>query len=285
MARPTKQGIDYFPIDTCFDDKTEMYLLEKEAAGLAVLVTAWQLIYSNEGYYSPYNNDFILLTKKRVNVDINLIDECIMSAISRGIFDENLFNTYRILTSRAIQKRFFDAAKRKKSASYVSEFLLIGVNEYKNLVNVNINSRIVSSYATNTNTNTNVKEDVNVKEDEERDKQKSTKVLGKPKPSPSRFVDSEFLTTLKQNTAYQDLDLDAELGKCQAWCLANTKSNQPTRKRFVNWINRAYGGRADKPAYQSKSDITKNSVKTVLAELEKQERSHHAPTIINPMPR
>lgn len=158
MARPTKQGIDYFPIDTCFDDKTEMYLLEKEAAGLAVLVTAWQLIYSNEGYYSPYNNDFILLTKKRVNVDINLIDECIMSAISRGIFDENLFNTYRILTSRAIQKRFFDAAKRKKSASYVSEFLLIGVNEYKNLVNVNINSRIVSSYATNTNTNTNVKE-------------------------------------------------------------------------------------------------------------------------------
>ncbi len=36
MARPAKQGIDYFPLDVDFDDKIEMYLIEKEAVGLAV---------------------------------------------------------------------------------------------------------------------------------------------------------------------------------------------------------------------------------------------------------
>ncbi len=50
MARPTKQGIDYFPLDCQFDDKTEMYLIEKGVVGLCVMVTIWQMIYSGEGY-------------------------------------------------------------------------------------------------------------------------------------------------------------------------------------------------------------------------------------------
>ena len=48
--------------------------------------------------------------------------------------------------------------------------------------------------------------------------------------------DEEWLNELSQNPAYAALDVRLELGKMQAWCSANGK--QPSRKRFVNWLNR-----------------------------------------------
>jgi len=287
MARPTKHGLDYFPVDVQFDDKIELLIAECGPCTVSVLITIWQLIYQNEGYFIPNSPDLLLLLKRRILIEPEDSSKIINAAISRNIFSQGMAERHNILTSKAIQSRYFIAAKRKKVVYVYKNYIMDGVFVCENVAYKALLPDKVNINATNVEVEVEVKEKekVKVKEDEERDKQKSTKVLGKPKPSPSRFVDSDFLDMLKQNKAYQDLDLDAELGKCQAWCLANTKSDQPTRKRFVNWINRAYGGRADKPAYQSKSDITKNSVKTVLAELEKQERSYHAPTIINPMPR
>ncbi|MBZ0182382.1 MAG: DUF4373 domain-containing protein [Melioribacteraceae bacterium] len=161
MARPTRQGIDYFPLDVEFDDKTEMFLIEKEAVGLAILISIWQLIYKNEGYYIKYNNDLSLLIKKRISIDINSINDCIKSAVNRNIFDKELFSKEGILTSRAIQKRFFEAAKRKKQVLVFRNYLLIDINSYNNTVIVNINS--VNADNNSTNVKEEVKENVNVK--------------------------------------------------------------------------------------------------------------------------
>jgi hypothetical protein len=49
--------------------------------------------------------------------------------------------------------------------------------------------------------------------------------------------DEDWLSDLSQNPAYAQIDVRMELGKMQAWCAANGK--QPSRKRFVNWLNRA----------------------------------------------
>jgi len=165
MSRPTEQGIPYFPIDVTFDNKTEMYLLEKEADGLAVLVVAWQLIYRNEGYYGEYCDDFFLLIKKRINRDIDVVKRCIDSAILRGIFNKKMFDKYKILTSKAIQKRYFIAAKRKKEVIYNKQFLLVDVSAYKNLKNASNNSKIVDSYTTKEKEDEKEKEDVDVNEE------------------------------------------------------------------------------------------------------------------------
>ncbi len=180
MARPTKSGIDYFPLDCEWDNKIEMYIAEKESTGLAVLVTLWQLIYKNS-YFIEYNDDLLLLTKKRINVDINLINECINSAVQRGIFDKNLFES-GILTSKAIQKRFFEAAKRKKVVQVFEPYLLIDVSVYNNLINVDINPINVRINATKLKVNVNVKGKlkVNVKEDAETNFQLSNSDLPLP---------------------------------------------------------------------------------------------------------
>lgn len=161
MARPTKQGIDYFPVDVDFDDKIEMYLLEKESLGLAVLVTLWQLIYKNEGYYIQNGNDLLLMVKKRISGDINSIKDCINLCLDRNIFDKNLYEKHKILTSRGIQKRFFDAATKKKEVRFNPKFMLIDVSGYGNLIKVDDNS--INSYGNATKE----KEEVKEKEEEE----------------------------------------------------------------------------------------------------------------------
>jgi hypothetical protein len=176
MGRNTKQGIDYFPLDVQFDGSTELYLLETEADGLAVLITIWQLIYSNEGYYIIDNKDLYLLIKKRVNLDIKTIQNCIHAMLERGLIDNNLHKKYSILTSTGIQKRYFEAAKRKKEVKADPRyFLLESIDVYGNIKNVHINDKDEGTNATN------VKEEEDIKEEEEGD------VRAEQKPGPRRM--------------------------------------------------------------------------------------------------
>ncbi|MFT6882535.1 MAG: hypothetical protein ACJAVY_001333 [Marinoscillum sp.] len=206
MARPTKQGIDYFPLDCQFDDKIEMYLIEKGATGLAVLVTLWQMIYSNEGYYIEDNNDLHLLIKRRIDVPANEVMECINACLSRNLFKKSLHESYGILTSSAIQKRYFEAAKKKKSVNYVSEFTLINVDSYDNLVSVNINSLNVSGNATKEEVEVKVKEKEEVEVNE-------TKELVELKPDLGLEVFKFWKETMEHPRAAYDTKRKALIKK------------------------------------------------------------------------
>lgn len=154
MARPTKQGIDYFPLDVNFDDKIELLIAEKGAVSLSVVIVIWQLIYQNEGFYIAANKDLSLLVKRRLLLDIEIIQDIINAAINRGIFNKSKFNDYEILTSKAIQKRYFIAAKKKKEVNVCENYLIDGVSVSENTTYSKVNS---------CGNATNVKEEVKVK--------------------------------------------------------------------------------------------------------------------------
>lgn len=48
--------------------------------------------------------------------------------------------------------------------------------------------------------------------------------------------DEEWLGQLSQNEAYKDIDVRTQYARMTAWCGVNKK--QPTRRRFINWLNR-----------------------------------------------
>jgi hypothetical protein len=50
-------------------------------------------------------------------------------------------------------------------------------------------------------------------------------------------VDDNWIEELEQNSAYQGIDIRRELGKAQAW--ASLRNVGVTRRRFINWLNRA----------------------------------------------
>lgn len=152
MARPTKQGLDYFSLDTNIDTKLELFEAEHGLVGFGFIIKLFQKIYSN-GYYYEWNEDEQLLFSKQINVDINQINVYINSAIKRNIFNKELYEKYSILTSRGIQKRFLEACRRRKQIEMIKDITLIDFSNpnYKefaskivyvcnNLINVDNNS-------------------------------------------------------------------------------------------------------------------------------------------------
>ena len=144
MARPQKQGLDYFPLDTVFDTNMELIEAEYGLTGFAVVVKLWQKIYAECGYYCEWTDEVALLFAKRNNVGCNAVSEIIAAAIKRGIFDKDLYDKYNILTSSGIQKRYFEAVNRRLQIEIKEEYLLVSYtqnaeNVDKNQVNVDIN--------------------------------------------------------------------------------------------------------------------------------------------------
>ena len=137
MARPTKQGIDYFPLDVDFDDETELFLAEAEPGyGLSVMASLFQIIYKNHGYYVEYDHQLLAKIKKRCYVPIEKIKKIIEQMVEYSLFEKRLFEDKKILTSKGLQTRFFIAAKKKKEIKIISKFMLISVSDYDNLVSV-----------------------------------------------------------------------------------------------------------------------------------------------------
>ncbi|MCI8649587.1 MAG: DUF4373 domain-containing protein [Anaerotruncus sp.] len=140
MARPLKSGIDYFALDVVLDTKFELIEAEFGLNGFGVVVKLYQKVYEH-GYYIEWTNEVALLFAKRIGLGGDAVSEIIKASIKRGIFDKDLYEKYRILTSRGIQKRYFEAISRRKQVEVDSRYLLVDAasiceNTRINLVNV-----------------------------------------------------------------------------------------------------------------------------------------------------
>ena len=133
MARPTKQGIDYFPLDSSFDDDMSLFIADAGSSGLGILITIWQMIYSGKGYYIEYDNKLPLKVKLKCFSGVDNVVSVVEKAISAGIFSEEMAKK-KILTSSGIQKRFFIAARKKKEVIVARKYLLISIDSYDNLI-------------------------------------------------------------------------------------------------------------------------------------------------------
>lgn len=140
MARPFKSGVDYFPLDVNPDDKIELIEAEHGLIGFGALIKLYQKIYANN-YWIKWGNKSLIVFSSKINVDKNLVNECINSCLEWGVFDKNMYDNFDILTSRGIQKRFFYIVRRRKCVEIILDYLLVDCPklEEMNLVNVDVN--------------------------------------------------------------------------------------------------------------------------------------------------
>jgi len=136
MARPQKEGLDYFPLDVDMDQDDKLFFIEAKHGliGFAIVVRLLMQIYK-EGYYKHYDdNKDAFLFAKRLSVDVNVIKNVVNDCINEGFFNKYLYEKYGILTSRGIQKRYLEACTRRKKVSIIKEYCLIDTENYKNIV-------------------------------------------------------------------------------------------------------------------------------------------------------
>jgi len=143
MARPQKNGLDYFPLDVDMDQDDKIALIEAQHGikGFAIVIKLLMKIYKNS-YFYEWTEKEQLLFSNRVNVDINEVNVVINDCVKWGLFDNDLLETHNILTSKGIQRRYLEAVGRRQKVKMNEEYLLLDnetVNVYKNLVIVNIN--------------------------------------------------------------------------------------------------------------------------------------------------
>lgn len=161
MARKVKEGLDYFTLDCNMNDKIKLIEAEFGIKAFAIIVKLYQKIYSERGYYCKWNEDVALLFIASLGgnsgVSKSLIDVILAASIRRGIFSEELYERYGILTSKRIQEQYFDAVSRREKVEVEKEYLLVKV--CKNMVIVSNNSINVDNNDLNVDRNTQSREE------------------------------------------------------------------------------------------------------------------------------
>lgn len=132
MARPLKAPLTYFPFATSFpnDDKILILVGEFGAKGEAVVVRLWCALYGTYGYYLPYDDlntppTIARVEDRRYGVSSTLVVAIVNRCLQVGLFHEPLYKQYGILTSQAIQERYFRAVNRRRGVTAIREYLLV----------------------------------------------------------------------------------------------------------------------------------------------------------------
>lgn len=147
-----KVGLESFLLNCHTNDNLSEIEAIYGIKGFAVVVRLWQKIYSEKGYYCEWTERSPLLFLANwfggnSGVDINLIKEVVTTALQNGLFNKSLYDSYHILTSDGIQKRYFDVAKRRKEIEVIEEYLLVSIDNLG--VNVNISKENVNIFNQN----------------------------------------------------------------------------------------------------------------------------------------
>ncbi|MFV0289851.1 MAG: DUF4373 domain-containing protein [Mangrovibacterium sp.] len=116
MARPTKKGMDYFPLDVDFfeDEKIEAigvyFGMQGEYAAIRLLC----MIYRN-GYYVHWNElSRVKLKKCMPELTGAQLDEIVEKLVEWNFFSPELYKEHGVLTSRGIQRRFAEVLKKRR---------------------------------------------------------------------------------------------------------------------------------------------------------------------------
>jgi hypothetical protein len=129
MARPIKTGLDYFPKDTSSfsDRKIRKLLNEFGPKGYTIFDYLLCVIYSDQGYYVKYDDELAFDVADFLGCGINeeLVKEVVKGCIRVGLFNQGLFDMFKILTSSGIQKRY----KLAKRNAVIDEKIAINEEE------------------------------------------------------------------------------------------------------------------------------------------------------------
>ncbi len=145
-GRPNKQGLDFFFVDVGFFQDIKVRKIAKACGpnSYGVLLCLLCNIYRDRGYYMAWDGDDPFLIADEVGVTEGYVEEVVRKSVQVGFFDQEKFSSESVLTSEAIQRRFFNAANRRKEVTKDGRFLINAdinrINVYNNSINADTNA-------------------------------------------------------------------------------------------------------------------------------------------------
>lgn len=233
MARPKKSGLDYFPFDVDFFDDEKIVAIAGEF-GIKGEITAIKLlcaIYRN-GYFIEWSEMMQMkMLKSLPGISIELLNSIVARLVKWGFFDEMLFSSTSVLSSRGIQSRYFQAINRRAKPENLPHLLVSACNMS---AETPPNMEFMSAETPQSRGN----EIINIK---------STDVDTKPSSTSSINDEIEILKTDEDWLGHLQLihsmdknTLFYKLSEFKSQCIADGKlshqSTQDLKKHFNSWL-------------------------------------------------
>lgn len=138
MARPQKEGVDYFPLDVGFlrDPKIRRIKSEFGAKGIVILLYIWASAYEEHGYYfdTSEDDDFFLVSEGAgCGCTPELTKEVVHRSVERSLFNERVFAQFGVLTSQSMQRRFVRAVSKRENIYVKEEYWLLDIDNKKDI--------------------------------------------------------------------------------------------------------------------------------------------------------
>lgn len=144
-GRPPKKGIDYagWSVDI-FDNDTKIdKLLDAHGwDGFGIYFYLCQRAYGGEGYFYKWGYDDCASTSRKMGGGIGsgTVREAVGYCLQIGLFDNGLFDRWGVLTSRGIQRRYWEVVKARDVRTVISDYWLLQDNECKGLIKIPLNT-------------------------------------------------------------------------------------------------------------------------------------------------
>lgn len=139
MARPKRDGLNYFPLDVDFftDRKIKVLKSNYGTQGIAIYLYLLCEVYK-VGFYTTVDEDFIDIIADDLNMSADTINKVMKFLLVRSLFNDTLYQSDKVLTSVGIQKRFQEAVKVKalKKPVEVNEFWLLSKKETQSFIKI-----------------------------------------------------------------------------------------------------------------------------------------------------
>lgn len=114
MARPKKENLDYFPLDSDFftDSKIKILKAKFGADGIAVYLYILCEIYRDKGYYVECDEDFVLVMSDYFHFSENKTMQILEYLFSRSLLVRSILSeSVTVITAKSVQRRY-QAAKK-----------------------------------------------------------------------------------------------------------------------------------------------------------------------------
>lgn len=138
MANLFKKGFEWFPFDVNFFRNKNIRVIRGRYGGEGVefLLYLYCLVH-DDGFYSIIDDDFYFIAATDLGHSYEKIGQMLNFFLKRSLFDETLFKTDKVLTSRRIQRQFQDLVKSRKQAVEIDEkFWLLSEDETRSCIKV-----------------------------------------------------------------------------------------------------------------------------------------------------
>ena len=244
MARPTKQGLDYFPFDVGFFGDKNIRILKARyrSDGIAVYVKLLCDVYK-EGYFLPVEcwEDYMFVIADEIGATIDKVEQIITFLQTRAmvrIFRKDELtglDVDAVITSHGIQKRYAAAMKsrRKKGVDEIKRgFWLLSEDEEKE-INAFYKNGINEGLSVN-NPRLSVNNDNLPVENPTKESKKQNNICTDVPRAKADFFDR--FPNVQDNTGVDDSRVDyARLSDC----FNRSKKFLQTRRKF-SWIIEHY---------------------------------------------